>query len=122
MTWSSFISLYVSLTKSTSPRFSAMGTSASLPLLWAFSINCLPGIFMRLPPASMHLTPASHHLFSLRYASIPARGYPSNNRYERGWDFGSALLTSGLLRYGRSSPGATGAICLFGGGYPVFIV
>src|SRR5215212_10073560 len=80
MTWSSLISLYVSLKKSTSPRFSAIGTSASLPLLSAFFINCIPGIFMR-PPVGMRLRLASHCLVAYRLG-IPARGHPSNNRYE----------------------------------------
>src|SRR5215212_11951678 len=79
MTWSSLTSLYVSLKKSTSPRFLAIGTPASLPLLSAFFINCIPGIFMRLsfrrhaPQIGLEL---SGHLV------IPARGHPSNNRYE----------------------------------------
>src|SRR5215212_2190995 len=122
MTWSSFISLYVSLTKSTRPRFSAIGTSASLPLLWALSINCLPGIFMRLSPAGMHLRPASHPLVTLRYASIPARVHPSNNRYENAWSAGSARPARGPLRHGCARSGATGAVGLSGGGDPILLV
>src|SRR3712207_1182225 len=53
MTWSSPTSLEVSLKKSTSPSCSAIGTSASLPFCSAFSISCLPGIFML--PSSKHL-------------------------------------------------------------------
>src|SRR5215204_1930703 len=71
MTWSSSTSLYVSLKKSTSPRFSATGTSASLPLLSAFLINCMPGIFMR--PSSCRHKPQTTTLLSL-----PTGGHLSN--------------------------------------------
>src|SRR5215217_4803999 len=71
MTWSSFISLYVSLKKSTRPRFFATGTSTSLPFLSAFLISRIPGIFMR--PSSRRRKPQIASSLSL-----PSGGYPSN--------------------------------------------
>src|SRR5215217_2021543 len=71
MTWSSLISLYVSFKKSTRPRFSATGTSTSLPLLSAFLISRIPGIFMR--PSSRRRKPQI--TLSL---SLPSGGHLSN--------------------------------------------
>src|SRR5215212_4312280 len=125
ITWSSPISLYVSLTKSTSPRFCAPGTSASLPLLSAFLINCIPGIFMRRPPVGMRprLGPQTFSLPTV----IPARGHLSNNRQDTTCEEsprcrGLARRAKGFLRDRCPRTGAAGAVSFLAGGDPILVV